>query len=151
MRLRLSDGTIIPLTAQPDRGEVPEGVRVFGGGQPDPAVRRDRYAGCCEDAPSVRIPVRFCRRRRFVPPYGAALDTSWAAVEAVVGIDTARARWPLQVALLDTLPMAAELDDDTAHAGTTDSVITGRAVPGGDLRLVLPLRNARRSDRTPER
>ncbi len=138
VRLRLSDGTIIPLTAQPDRGEVPEGVRVFGGGQPDPAVRRDRYAGLLRGRTVGPDPGPLLPQASFVPPYGAALDTSWAAVEAVVGIDTARARWPLQVALLDTLPMAAELDDDSAHAGTTDSVITGRAVPGGTYAWFFP-------------
>ena len=60
------------------------------------------------------------------------------AVEAILGTDTARARWPLQVALLDTLPVAAELDDDTTGTGITDSITLGRAVPGGTYDWFFP-------------
>ena len=34
-------------------------------------------------------------------------ESSWATVEATLGRDTVRARWPLQVALLDTLPVGS--------------------------------------------
>jgi len=65
-------------------------------------------------------------------------ETSWATVEATLGRDTVRARWPLQVALLDTLPAVAVFDDDTAGQGTTDSLTPGRAVPGGTYSWFFP-------------
>ena len=49
--------------------------------------------------------------------------------------------------MLDTLPVAAELDDDSAHAGTTDSMTIGRAGARRNLRLVLPDRT--RAPRSP--
>src|SRR5918995_871278 len=65
-------------------------------------------------------------------------ESSWATVEAALGRDTVRARWPLQVALLDTLPVVAVFDDDTAGQGTTDSLTPGRAVPGGTYSWFFP-------------
>jgi N-acetylmuramoyl-L-alanine amidase len=65
-------------------------------------------------------------------------DSAWAVVEAAVGSDTLRIRWPLQIALLDTLPLIAEFDDDTAGLGDTDSVTPGRATPAGAYLWFLP-------------
>ncbi len=62
----------------------------------------------------------------------------WGVAEAIRGADTVRARWPLQVGLLDTLPVIAELDDDTAGTGDTDRLTPGRAVPGGTYHWFLP-------------
>jgi N-acetylmuramoyl-L-alanine amidase len=58
-------------------------------------------------------------------------DSLWATVEAIRGADTTRARWPLQIALLDSLPLVAELAD-------TDSVVVGRAVPEGTYHWFFP-------------
>jgi N-acetylmuramoyl-L-alanine amidase len=68
----------------------------------------------------------------------ARADSLWPEVEAIVGTDTARARWPLQVAVLDTLPVAVELDDDSTGTGITDSMTVGRAVPGGTYAWFFP-------------
>jgi len=51
-----------------------------------------------------------CRRRS-----AEGADTLLAIVEAIKGADTVRARWPLRVSLLDSLPVVVELDDDTAR------------------------------------
>ena len=59
-------------------------------------------------------------------------------VEAVRGADTARARWPLQIAVLDTLPVVAELEDDTTGAAPRDSLTVGRALPGGTYFWFFP-------------
>ncbi len=59
-------------------------------------------------------------------------------VEAIRGADTARAVWPLRLALLDTLPLVAELDDDTAGRGGTDSLTVGRARPGATYHWFFP-------------
>ncbi|MFL5402818.1 MAG: N-acetylmuramoyl-L-alanine amidase [Gemmatimonadales bacterium] len=73
-------------------------------------------------------------------PYQALLppDSSWAILEAAHGGDTVRVRWPLQLALLDTLPIVAQFDDDTAGLGTTDSTTIGRAEPGGTYHWFFP-------------
>jgi N-acetylmuramoyl-L-alanine amidase len=73
-----------------------------------------------------------------VPAAPAPADSVWPVVEAIVGTDTARARWPLQVAVLDTLPVAVELDDDSTGTGITDSLTVGRAVPGGTYAWFFP-------------
>jgi N-acetylmuramoyl-L-alanine amidase len=59
-------------------------------------------------------------------------------LEAARDGDTVRVRWPLQLALLDTLPIVTEFDDDTAGSGSTDSVTVGRAVPGGTYHWFFP-------------
>jgi N-acetylmuramoyl-L-alanine amidase len=73
-------------------------------------------------------------------PYAelVAPETSWATLEAVLGVDTVRTRWPLQVALVDTLPVTAVFNDDTAGQGNTDSLTPGRAVPGGTYNWFFP-------------
>ncbi len=136
VRLRLADGTIVPLMGQPQLLAVPEAVRAF---DRDTAslvtpVVRDRYVGLLRGRavgpdPGPVLPLPFAL---------GAPDTSWAMLEAIAGADTARVRWPLQVAVLDTLPAVAELDDDSAHTGLTDSVTVGRALPGGTYAWFFP-------------
>jgi N-acetylmuramoyl-L-alanine amidase len=136
VRLRLADGTIVPLMGQPQLLAVPEAVRAF---DRDTAslvtpVVRDRYVGLLRGRavgpdPGPVLPLPFTL---------AEPDTSWAMLEAISGADTARVRWPLQVAVLDTLPAVAELDDDSAHTGLTDSVTVGRALPGGTYAWFFP-------------
>ena len=64
-------------------------------------------------------------------------EGSWAMLEAVRQGDTVRVRWPLQVAMLDTLPIVTEFNDDTAGTGS-DSITTGRAIPGGTYEWFFP-------------
>jgi N-acetylmuramoyl-L-alanine amidase len=73
-------------------------------------------------------------------PYAelVSLDGAWAVVEAALGGDTVRMRWPLQVALIDTLPVVAEFDDDTLGRGNTDSLTPGRATPAGTYFWFFP-------------
>jgi N-acetylmuramoyl-L-alanine amidase len=65
-------------------------------------------------------------------------EAGWAVIEASLQGDTVRARWPFQLALLDTLPIVVELDDDTLGTGKTDSIVQGRAVPGGSYHWFFP-------------
>jgi len=65
--------------------------------------------------------------------------TACATLVVTVGADTAMARWPLDVNLVDrTFPTVVVLDDDTAHTGTTDSLTPGRAVPHGTYNWFFP-------------
>ena len=136
VRLRLADGTVVPLMPQPQLLAVPEAVRAF---DRDTAslvtpVVRDRYVGLIRGRamgpdPGPVLPLPFAL---------GTMDTSWAVLEAISGTDTARTRWPLQMALLDTLPLVAELDDDSAHTGETDSITVGRSLPGGTYAWFFP-------------
>jgi N-acetylmuramoyl-L-alanine amidase len=156
VRLRLADGTILPLSPQPQPLDVPAAVRAF---ERDTArlrtpVARDRYVGLVRGRalgpdpgamlPAEASPVPAMPGAPAAPtatlartPPGPA-DSLWPVVEAIVGTDTARARWPLQVAMLDTLPAAVELDDDSTGTGLTDSMTVGRAVPGGTYAWFFP-------------
>jgi N-acetylmuramoyl-L-alanine amidase len=165
VRLRLPDGTILPLSPQPQPLEVPAGVRAFDRDTTrlrTPLVR-DRFVGLVRGRalgpdPGVMLPILKAAMPAIsegpaVPtapapaaPISSALaraalspaDSLWPVVEAIVGTDTARARWPLQVAELDTLPVAVELDDDSTGTGITDSMTVGRAAPGGTYAWFFP-------------
>jgi N-acetylmuramoyl-L-alanine amidase len=65
-------------------------------------------------------------------------SASWSTIEVIHGDDTTRAVWPLQIRLLDTLPVIAELDDDSSSTAITDGITVGRAVPGGTYHWFFP-------------
>lgn len=74
-----------------------------------------------------------CRRRA-----AAAADTLQPILEAIKGLDTLRVRWPIKVALLDSLPVVIEMNDDTAGKGDTDRLTVGRAAPGATYNWFFP-------------
>ncbi|HEX5004274.1 MAG TPA: N-acetylmuramoyl-L-alanine amidase [Gemmatimonadales bacterium] len=146
VRLLLPDGTVVPLANSVGYDDVSWGVRAFDRDTASLArsVRADRYVGVVrgrafgadpgpllgvETAPGCPV----CRRR--VAEGG---DTLRAVVEAIKGADTVRAAWPLRVALLDSIPMVIEMDDDTAGTGKTDRLTTGRAAPGATYNWFFP-------------
>ena len=160
VRVRLPGGSVVRLLPQRQSEEVlpalrafdrdtiklrtPEEVRYVG-------VIRGRAigpgAGPVLRGPSallVRVLARAAMRcatgARCPAPYAELVspESSWAVVEAALGRDTVRLRWPLQVALLDTLPLVTQLDDDTAGRGNTDSLTPGRATPGGTYAWFFP-------------
>jgi N-acetylmuramoyl-L-alanine amidase len=160
VRLHLPDGEIVRLLPQKQPEEVlpatrafdrdtnklhtPDEVRYVGvvrgrpiGPDPGPVLRGP-------SASLVRVLARAALRcvtgAPCPSPYQALLppDSSWAIVEAARAGDTVRIRWPVQLALLDTLPVVAQFDDDTAGLGTTDSTTIGRAEPGGTYQWFFP-------------
>ena len=160
VRVRLPGGRVVRLLPQRQSVEVlpalrafdrdttrlhtPEEVRYVG-------VIRGRAigpdAGLVLRGPSAslvrvlaRAAVRCVSGARCPAPYAELVspDSSWAVVEAALGRDTVRVRWPLQVALLDTLPVVTQFDDDTAGQGNTDSLTPGRASPGGTYAWFFP-------------
>jgi N-acetylmuramoyl-L-alanine amidase len=160
VRVRLPDGRRVRLLPQKQSQEVLPALRAFGS---DTAKFRTpeeiRYVGVIrgrefgpDAGPVLRGPsaslVRVLARAALrcvtgVPcpaPYATLVspDSSWAVVEAAVGLDTVRVRWPLQVALLDSLPVITEFNDDTAGLGNTDSLTPGRATPGGTYAWFFP-------------
>ncbi|MGH7535303.1 MAG: N-acetylmuramoyl-L-alanine amidase family protein, partial [Gemmatimonadales bacterium] len=149
LQVRLADGTVIPLVARSQAHEVPAAIRAF---DRDPAnlpngVEADRYQGVLRGRATGPDPGPVLAPG--MPPVALAVlsttltvapapDSSLAVLEAIRDGDTVRVRWPLQIALLDSLPVVAELDDDTAGTGTTDSLTVGRANPGGSYHWFFP-------------
>src|SRR3954467_13594894 len=160
VRLHLPGGDIIRLLPQKQPEEVLPGVRAF---EHDTNKLRTpdelRYVGVVRgrelgpdpgpvmhgpSASLVRVLARAALHcvtgRRCPAPYDELVspEGSWAVLEAARDGDTVRIRWPLQLARLDSLPLVAEFDDDTAGLGETDSITVGRAVPGGTYHWFFP-------------
>jgi N-acetylmuramoyl-L-alanine amidase len=142
LRMVLPDSTMVPLVPQSRLEEIPEAIRAFDRDMANltTALRRDLYVGVIRGralgpSPGPVIP------GPLIPPVAVGFlptPAAWPIVEAIQGADTIRARWPLQVDLLDTLPIIAELDDDTLETGFTDGITPGRAVPGGTYHWFFP-------------
>jgi N-acetylmuramoyl-L-alanine amidase len=160
VRLHLPDGEIVRLLPERQPEEVLPASRAF---DRDTSKLRTpdevRYVGVIRGRPVgpdpgsvlrgpsaalVRILARAARQcvsgATCPAPYQALLppDSSWAILEATRLGDTVRVRWPIQLALLDTLPIVAAFDDDTAGLGNTDSLTIGRAEPGGTYHWFFP-------------
>ncbi|MBK7349119.1 MAG: N-acetylmuramoyl-L-alanine amidase [Gemmatimonadetes bacterium] len=136
VRLVLPDGTRVPLVPDHAPGEVAWGIRAF-----------DRDTTRLAQPPQADRYVGMLRGRALGTSPGAVLGGTGAGcclaegpviIEAIRGADTARAQWPLHLALLDTLPLVAELDDDTAGRGGSDSLTVGRARPGATYHWFFP-------------
>jgi N-acetylmuramoyl-L-alanine amidase len=160
VRVHLPDGSSVQLLPQRQPEEVLPGVRAF---EHDTAKLRTpdeiRFVGVVrgktlgpEAGPILRGPsplffealgraaLRCVTGAPCPAPYTELLspETGWATIEARLEGDTVQTRWPLQVALVDTLPLVTEFDDDTTGTGRTDSLTPGRATPGGAYEWFFP-------------
>jgi N-acetylmuramoyl-L-alanine amidase len=93
------------------------------------------------DPASYRLPPATGQYVGWLPAATLCADgkTLCATLEVAAGGDTARVRWPLAIGLLDVVfPPVVVLRHDTAHAGATDSVTAGRAVPHGTYNWFFP-------------
>jgi N-acetylmuramoyl-L-alanine amidase len=146
LRLLLPDGSVVPLANSIGYDDVAWGVRAFDRDTASLArpARADRYVGVVRGRafgpdPGPLLagePAPWCPACRRGGAAGA--DTMLAVLEAIRGADTLRARWPMSLALLDSLPVVVELDDDTAATGTTDRLTVGRAAPGATYNWFFP-------------
>ena len=137
--LRFPDGSTVPFTAVPALDEVPEAIRAFDRDTANlhRATRADRYAAVVRGRAIGADPGPIAGPASAVTGAGLA-DTTAPVIEAIRGTDTVRVRWPIRLALLDTLPARVTLDDDPAGRGTTDSITIGRALPGGTYNWFFP-------------
>jgi len=126
VRLLLPWGSSVPLVPDSSPPDLPSGLRAF---TIDSAPRRlppgepgRRYVG-------------------WLPAAALCVDgrTACATLVVAAGTDTATARWPLGVSLIDmAFPTVVIVDDDTARTGATDSLTAGRAVPHGTYNWFFP-------------
>jgi N-acetylmuramoyl-L-alanine amidase len=124
VRLVLPWGSVIPLVPDTLPAEPPWGVRAF---VIDTAPSRHQAAS------GVYV--------GWLPAAALCADgrTPCATLVVVTGGDSATARWPLEVALLDlSFPTVVTVNDDTARTGTTDSITAGRAVAYGTYNWFFP-------------
>jgi len=124
VRLLLPWGSSIPLVPDTAPVGLPGGVRAF----------------VIDTTPRRHTPVAG-RYVGWLPAAALCADgrTACATLAVSVGGDTATARWPLSVNVVDmTFPTVVVLDDDTARTGTTDSLSPGRTVPHGTYNWFFP-------------
>src|SRR5947208_7151737 len=124
VRLRLPWGAIIAFVPDTLPAEPAWGVRAFA-----------------TEGAAYRLPAERDRYVAWLPAAALCGDrvTECATLEVTAGPDSATARWPLSVSLVDlTFPTVVVLNDDTTHTGTTDSLTAGRAVPGGTYNWFFP-------------
>lgn len=136
VRLRLPDGSLIPLVTDPGYDDVAWGIRAFDrdSGKLVGTLRADRYVGVLRPRALGPNPGPVLGRSDTV----SLVAESLAVIEAIRGTDTVRATWPIQLQPLDTLPILTQLDDDTARTGQTDGITVGRALPGGTYYWFFP-------------
>lgn len=135
VRLLLPGGSTIGLVRYNGYQTVSAGERSFGT-RPfgEPARQWDRYAAS-KLGPLGPNPGDVLEPM----PNPDPTDSNWVWVEAIVGGDTARARWPLRVAIADQeRPRVVVVDDDTAGTGLTDSLLAGRAAPYATYEWFFP-------------
>lgn len=128
-RLRLPDGRRLPLVEEPGGDEVPNAFRAFDRDPANllPVGGTSRYVLTLRNLALGSDPG---------PPLGngngSAKDAAADApvLELIRGTDTLLTRWPLQVAILDSVTRVVSLDDDPARKGGTDGITIGRAAPG---------------------
>jgi N-acetylmuramoyl-L-alanine amidase len=156
LRLRLVDGTVIPLEPTAGPEAVPEAVRAFERDTTKLAtpLRRDRYVALLRGRrlgpdPGPMLPSRGASIAAIARSAGLCAtgvlcpgdilpDSAWATLEVVHGQDTLRSRWPLQLALIDSSAQLVRIDDDTARTDSTDKITPGRALPAGTYHWFFP-------------
>ncbi|MGH7591887.1 MAG: hypothetical protein ACREL2_10655 [Gemmatimonadales bacterium] len=145
----MPDGRTIPLVADPRPAAAPWGTRAFD--RDTLAVKlgtaNDRYAGVMRGlalgTPGPLFGKAAQTAQTLAGPGCASRAScvqcaSCAHIESILGADTVRVPWNIAIGLLDTLPILTELNDDTAHTGTTDSLTVGRQEPYGTYYWFFP-------------
>jgi len=138
VHLRLSDGTVVPLELDPRPEEIPGAILAFDRDTLNlrAPLRPDHYAGVLRGR-------RIGDPGPILPTPGATTSvTVWRPgaespiLEAIRGTDTARIRWPLALALADTLPVVADLSAAQDERG--ERIVVGRAAPRGSYHWFFP-------------
>lgn len=143
VRLLLPNGAAVPLTPDAGPDDVPWGIRAFDRDTANllAPTRSERYTGVIrgvalgeQQAPIVGAAGEAARSSGPSSRRPAAAPT----LLAILGADTARATWPLQIRLLDSIGQVVQFHDDTARPGDNDSLTVGRARPGATYHWFFP-------------
>lgn len=134
VRAWFPDGRTIELLPERIPEGLPWGVRAFATTPPPRPVAADWYVAWWEGPAGPDPGPAMAPLSRPEPD-----DSAWVWLEAVTGRDTARARWPLRLAVMPSeLPQLVVVNDDTAGTGSTDSVLAGRPTPFGTYHWFFP-------------
>ena len=159
VQLRWPDGSTTALA--PDLGpeELPAAIRAFDrdSSRLRPVITRQRYAGAVRgvaigadpgpivgrspppgECPMMAAAGAACPMHGRASPQTSPIVPPLPVFEAIVGTDTARSPWDIQLAPTDSLAAEIVLDDDTAGTATTDRLTVGRALPGGTYQWFFP-------------
>lgn len=128
VQLVLADSTVIRFLPASGPDTLSWGARAFATTPPPVPLRhRDRYVASWR-GPLGPDPGPVMQPEPTTAPDSAA--AGWAVLEVIAGTDTVRHRWPLRLGVVDPRhPTVVVVNDDTAHTGTTDSTLAGRAAP----------------------
>jgi len=132
--LLLPGGRRLPLWPLATHPEVASGIRAFDrdtGNLAAPA-RADRFHGALGALAVGTDP------GPMLPGMPRGPGAAPLMVEAVIGRDTVRSRWPLRLGILDSVPPPVELNDDWQRTGGTDLLTPGRARPGATYHWFFP-------------
>lgn len=119
LSLWLGDSLLTAFAPDPRLPGVPEAIRAFDRDSANlgRAAMQDRYVA------------------RIRP---LLTGDSTLRLRAVVGSDTAWARWPLRLEPGDPSGTVVQLDDDPGRTGATDGIVVARALPGGTYTWFWP-------------
>jgi N-acetylmuramoyl-L-alanine amidase len=140
VRAVLPDGQVIPFVTDPGYDDVSWGIRAFDRDTTHLVgpLKSDRYVATVRARSLGRYIGPVVGAGPTILPTPVPIPDTLPVIEAILGRDTVRAVWPIRIALLDSLPLLVQLDDDTARSGQTDGITVGRAVPGGTYHWFFP-------------
>ena len=140
VRVVLPNGRVIPFVTDPGYDDVSWGIRAFDRDTSNLAgpLRSDRYVATMRAEPLGRYLGPVVGAGPTILPSPIPIPDTLPIIEAIRGADTVRATWRIRMAVLDSLPVLVQLDDDTARTGQTDGITVGRAVPGGTYHWFFP-------------
>lgn len=135
VRARLPDGRTLNFLPESTPAELPWGERAFSTTPPpNRPPRSDRYVAWWlgplgPDPGPAMAPLSLPEPD----------DSTWVWLEAILGADTARARWPLRLAQVPAdVPQLVVVNDDTAGTGRSDNTLAGRPSPFGTYHWFFP-------------
>lgn len=140
VRAVLPDGQVIPFVTDPGYDDVSWGIRAFDRDTTHLVgpIKSDRYVATMRPRALGRYIGPVAGAGPTIVPTPVPIPDTLPVIEAIRGADTVRAVWPIRIAVLDSLPLMIQLDDDTARTGQTDGITVGRAVPGGTYHWFFP-------------
>lgn len=140
VRAIMPDGSIVPFVTDPGYDDVSWGIRAFDRDTANlvGTLKSDRYVATMRPRAVGRYIGPVVGEGPTILPTPVPVPDTLPIIEAILGADTVRATWPIRIALLDSLPVLVQLDDDTPRTGQTDGITVGRAIIDGTYHWFFP-------------